>query len=141
MRDRERWLEMHRALLRLRRERYHRLCELCGEPIGRPRATMHRNCRKRAERRWAAGLPAAAYPGKSGLRGRLALDQLTKEEAHALELEQGLERVLARVRREAREAGRQEGLKETLKLFAPFLQDRLEELEAAARARGLKHGS
>jgi len=91
---------------------------------------MHKHCRKRAERRWAADLPAGAYPGGSGRRGRLALDQLTKEEARALEFEQGLARVLARVREEAHEAGRQEGIKETLRRFAPFLRGRLEELSA-----------
>jgi hypothetical protein len=140
MGDREHWLEMHRGLLRARQSRYDRPCELCGKPVGRPRAAMHRHCRKRAERRWAADLPANAYPGKSGWRGRLALDQLTKEEARALEFEQESERVLARVRAEAHEAGRQDGIKETLELFAPFLRGRLEELDAAARARQRKQG-
>jgi DNA-directed RNA polymerase delta subunit len=71
---------------------------------------MHRSCRRRAKRHRDVGLPEGAY----GLRGRLALDELTKNEQRTLELEQRLERARA----DAYEAGKLDGIKETLSRVA-----------------------
>lgn len=81
-----------------------RPCTLCGGPMDRPKAQMHKKCEKRAERRWAVGLAATDRP--KGRRGRLRLDQLSAEEKLAEEIAEKLER--------AYQAGRADGVREAL---------------------------